>query len=273
MREKGRSMLVVQDLHFGYGSEGVLRGFAMEVGRGEMVGIVGPNGVGKTTILRLISGVLSPSRGRVFVDGSDITTLTAAQRGRLVSVVPQNPRLPLGFKLLDLVMMGRNPHLGLLQWEGERDVEAARTAMEMTGLWRLADRAVGTLSGGEQQRAVVALALTQEAPVMLLDEPTSSLDLAHQTGILDLVTDVQHRLKGTVVMAIHDLTLAAQYCDRLVMLAGGREYADGAPRDVLTEENVSHVYGAEVFILSHPQHGTPVVLPRSGKGLDYGPGG
>ena len=262
-------MLTVKDLHFSYNGTPVLTGFGIEVSQGEMVGIVGPNGAGKTTVLRLISGVVSPDRGSIGVDGSELGDLSAAQRGRLISVVPQNPRLPPNFKLLDLVLMGRNPHLKLLEWDGRQDLEVARMAMEMTDIWHLADRAVGTLSGGEQQRAVVALALAQEAPIMLLDEPTSSLDLTHQTGIMDLVTELQRHRKGTVVMAIHDLTLAAQYCDRLVMLSDGRGYADGAPSDVLTADNVSTVYGAEVFILPHPQGGTPVVLPRSNRdGVD-----
>lgn len=261
-------MLIVENLHFGYNGNSILQGFTLEARPGEIVGIVGPNGAGKTTVLRLISGVLKAALGSIRVDGSELTTLGAAQRGRLVSVVPQSPRLPLNFKLLDMVLMGRNPHLKLLQWEGRRDLEIARRAMELTDVWDLADRAVGTLSGGEQQRAVIALALAQEAPVMLLDEPTSSLDLVHQTRIMDLVTDVQGRRGDTVVMAIHDLTLAAQYCDRIVMLADGRDYADGPPSNVLTADNISSVYGAEVFILPHPQGGTPVILPRSNRDRD-----
>ena len=256
-------MLVVDKVHFGYKDRPVLQGLDMEARQGELVGIVGPNGAGKTTLLRMISGVLAPAQGRVSINGTDLSILKAGQRARLVSAVPQNPQLPQSFRVLEMVLMGRNPHLSLLQWEGRRDLAIARQAMELTDTWHLADRALGSLSGGERQRALVALALAQDAPVLLLDEPTASLDLAHQTGIMDLVRDVQRRRGGTVVVAMHDLTLAAQYCDRLVMLAGGRSYAEGTPATVLTKENISEVYGASVFILPHPQGGTPVVLPVS----------
>ena len=256
-------MLKVEDLHFTYKQQSVLEGVDLMVRDGERVGIVGPNGTGKTTLMRLMCGVLRPSRGRICIDGADLETLKPSRRAALVSVVPQNPQLPLSFRLLDLVLMGRNPHLRMLQWEGRRDLEIARQAMELTSTWHLADRAIGSLSGGERQRALVALALAQEAPVMLLDEPTSSLDLAHQTGIMDLLKDVQQSRGGAVVLAMHDLTLAAQYCDRLVMLNAGRAYAEGPPGAVLTREHIAAVYGTDVFVLSHPQGGTPVVLPAS----------
>ena len=258
-------MLSVDNLHFGYGDRQVLRGVALEVRPGELVGIVGPNGAGKTTLIRLISGALTPSRGRITVDGKELSRVPASHRGRLVSVVPQNPDLPLSFRVQELVLMGRNPHLGLLQWEGRRDLEVATEAMRSTDTLQLAGRTLESLSGGERQRAVVALALAQEAPVMLLDEPTSNLDLAHQTGIMDLVRDVQLDRGGAVVVAIHDLTLAAQYCHRLVMLAEGRGVVEGPPGAVLTRENIERVYGADVFVVPHPQGGTPVVLPASGR--------
>ena len=255
-------MLAVENVHFAYGSRGVLKGLDLEAAEGELVGVVGPNGAGKTTLLRLVSGALRPSKGAVRMNGSNVADLSAAKRARLVSVVPQNPQLPLSFRLLDLVLMGRNAHLGLLEWEGAGDLEIAREAMELTDIWALADRAVGTLSGGERQRALVALALAQDAPLMLLDEPTASLDLGHQAGIMDLVRSVQRERGGAVVVSMHDLTLAAQYCDRLVMIADGQSYSDGPPAAVLTMENIGAVYGASVSILSHPRGGTPVVLPN-----------
>ena len=258
-------MLVVEDIGFSYNGSRVLDGLSLRVGAGEMVGVVGPNGAGKTTLLKLVSGVLGFQRGRVLVGDEDLTRLRSSERARLVSVVPQNPQLPMSFTVLDLVLMGRNPHLRLLEWEGAGDVEIAGRAMELTDTAHLADRLIGTLSGGERQRAVVATALAQEAPVLLLDEPTSSLDLAHQSRVMDLVRRVQQERGGAVLMAMHDLTLAAQYCDRLVMLADGRCYADGPPPEVLTPENIWDVYGARVAVLTHPTTGTPVVAPTPGR--------
>ncbi len=251
-------------MRFGYGAEAVLDGVGLEVGRGELVGLVGPNGSGKTTLLRVISGVLAASAGRVSVDGQELAGLRASVRARLVSVVPQNPQMPEGFTVRELVLMARNSHLRLLEWEGRGDVEAANRAMEETATLELADRTLGTVSGGERQRAVVAMALAQDTPVMLLDEPTSNLDLAHQTGIMDLVAGLMEERGTAVLVAMHDPTLAAQYCDRLVMLSEGRGYAEGAPSEVLTADNIEAVYGAAVHLVPHPLGGTPVVLPARG---------
>ena len=256
-------MLVANNLRFGYGVRAVLEGLDMEVRSGEMLGVVGPNGSGKTTLLRLISGVLRPGGGRITIGGRDVAALGPKERARLVSVVPQNPTLPESFTVLELVLMARNSHLRLLQWEGRADVEVAMRALEATETAGLAERTLGTVSGGERQRAVVAMALAQEAPVLLLDEPTSNLDLAHQTGIMDMVAQVMLERGAAVIVAMHDLTLAAQYCNRLLMLAEGRSHAEGEPSEVLTAENISAVYGADVFLLDHPQSGTPVVLPTS----------
>ena len=258
-------MLVAEDIHFAYKGQSVFHGLNLTGQEGELVGIVGPNGAGKTTILKLISGVLKPSLGRITINGTDLATLNGGERAKLVSAVPQNPLLPVGFRAVDLVLMGRNPYLKLFRWEGVRDLEIAREVMKLTHTWHLADRFIGSLSGGERQRALVAMALAQEAPLLLLDEPTSSLDLAHQTGIMDLVRDLQQQRGGTVLLAMHDLTLAAQYCDRLVLLEEGRTYAAGPPEVVLTRENIARVYGAEVAVLPHPQDGTPVVLPLTGR--------
>ncbi len=257
-------MLVAEDIRFTYGGTAVLDGLDLEVRAGEMLGVVGPNGSGKTTLLRLISGVLQPAGGRIAIGGRDVAALEPSERARLVSVVPQNPTLPESFTVLDLVLMARNSHLRLLQWEGRADVDVALRAMEATETSALAERTVGTVSGGERQRAVVAMALAQEAPVLLLDEPTSNLDLAHQTGIMDMVATVMLERGAAVLVAMHDLTLAAQYCDRLLMLADGRSHSEGPPSEVLTAENISAVYGTQVFLMAHPQGGTPVVLPAAG---------
>ncbi len=256
-------MLNVRDLSYSYNGTAVLNGLDLTAQKGEMVGVVGPNGAGKTTLLRLISGILKPPPGGITIGGTDVSTLSARERAKLVAVVPQGPTLPVGFSVLDLVLMGRNPHLKLFQWESAADLEIAARSMEKTQILALADRAVGTLSGGEKQRAVIAMALSQETPVLLLDEPTSNLDLAHQTQVMDTVRDVHRDGEGVVVIAMHDLTLAAQYCDRLVMLSGGQVYVSGRPGEVLNEATISEVYGTEAIVMSHPETGTPVVLATS----------
>ncbi len=256
-------MLRVEGVRFGYRGRAVLDGVDARVDEGEVVGLVGPNGAGKTTLLRLVSGVLRPDAGRVLLGGSDVSRVSPGDLARMVAVVPQAPRLPPGFSVLDLALMGRNAHLKLLRWEGRRDVEAAERAMSLTNVGHLSDRPLETLSGGERQRAVVAMALAQEAPLLLLDEPTSSLDLSHQTRVLDMIVDAQERRGGAALAAMHDLTLAAQYCDRILMLSEGRVHAGGTPEETLTEENIRAVYGARVLVAAHPHAAAPVVLPVS----------
>ena len=254
-------MLTLNEIRFEYGDGPVLNGLDLSVSEGEIVGLVGPNGSAKTTALRLVSGAIRPSGGSILIDGTDLDRLGARERGRLVSVVPQDPQLPLSFTVNELVMMGRTPHLRLFQWEGRRDYEIAWTAMQRTAVAHLADRSLETLSGGERQRAVIAMALAQEAPLLLLDEPTSSLDLAHQIAVMELVRGLHRDREGAVLVAMHDLTLAARYCSRVVMLAEGSAYAEGAPGEVLTPDNISAVYGVEVVVMPHPTEGTPVVVP------------
>ena len=260
-------MLDAQQISFSYNGDTILRGLDLHVTDGQLLCIVGPNGCGKTTLLRLLSGVVKPSVGRITINGIDLHNVKPARRAKLVSIMPQNPQLPIGFTVLDYVLLGRNPHLGLLQWEGKRDFLIARRAMALTDTEELAERKLGTLSGGELQRVMVALSITQESPVMLLDEPTSNLDLAHQTDILDLVRDVHMERGGVTIIAMHDLTLAAQYCDKIVMLCKGRSYSEGTPTEVLTPSNIESVYQTKVDILLHPNGATPVILPVSAKKL------
>ncbi len=254
-------MLSLRNVSFAYGDGLALDDVSLDVGEGEVVGLVGPNGAGKSTMLSIISGVLRPSSGSITLDGVDLLSMKIKHRAKRVAALPQEPISPPGFTVLDLVLMGRNPHVGLFRWESRRDVEAAARAMEMTRVRGLAQRPLDALSGGERRRAFTAAALAQEAPVLLLDEPTASLDLAHQIGIMDLVSELRQERGRAVLAAIHDLTLAAQYCDRLVLLSEGRVCADGRAEEVLSPETISQTYGAEVSILRHPAGGTPVVLP------------
>ena len=257
-------MLSVEDLQFNYGDGRLLAGLDLAVEAGELVGIVGPNGTGKTTLLRLISGIYEPLSGRIVINKQDIGLLTAHDLSKLVSIVPQNPQLPAGFTVTEIVLLARNPYLKLFQWERIDDLKVAEVAMMTTETIELADRQFSTLSGGERQRVMIAMALTQNAQVMLLDEPISNLDLSHQIRVMDLVVNLVRSHKKIGLIAMHDLSLAAQYCDRIVMIAGGMIFADGTPSQVLTATNISAVYGADVIVISHPVTGMPVVLPSSG---------
>tara|TARA_B100000686_G_scaffold205225_1_gene212039 strand:+ start:915 stop:1715 length:801 start_codon:yes stop_codon:yes gene_type:complete len=253
--------IYINDLEFSYSDLNVINGITTEIQSGEIISIVGPNGAGKTTLIKIIDGLIKPSRGGVWIHNREIHKLSSRNRSRLISYVPQNPRLPGNMKLIDFVLLGRNPHLSLAQWENEKDIRTAIAAMELTEVSHLGDRNLEEMSGGELQMGMLSLALTQESPIMLLDEPTSNLDLSHQAKIMSLIKKTHQTKNGVTILAIHDLTLAAQYTNRVILLSEGRIYADGTPSEVLTVENLSATYGANVVIIPHPSGGTPVVLP------------
>jgi iron complex transport system ATP-binding protein len=238
-----------------------LRDVTFSLRPGEVLGLTGPNGSGKTTFIRAITAVVRPHSGRALVNGRPVSTLRQQELARLVAVVPQDPQLPPAFTALACVLMGRTPHLRLLQGEGPADLDAARRAMLATNTWDLAGRPLGELSGGERQRVVVARALAQETPVLLLDEPTAHLDVGHQAAILALVRRAAREDGKAVLAVVHDLTLAAQYCDRLIMLDGGAVVAAGVPAQVLQPALLRSVYGAAVDVFPHPRTGRPVVAP------------
>lgn len=233
---------------------------SLSVRRGEVVALAGPNGSGKTTLIRAIAGTAPIDSGTITVNGNNAGRMRPRDMARMVSVLPQEPVLPGAFTVMESVLMGRTPYLRLLQSEGEGDIEAVRQAMVATDTWRLADRTVGELSGGERQRVVLARSLAQEAPVLLLDEPTAHLDIGHQAAILELVRAVAKDEGKAVLAVVHDLTLAS-HCDRVVLLDRGRIVADGTPPEVVTPELVRQVYGLAVHVLAHPETGLPVVAP------------
>lgn len=266
-----QTALKIADLHFAYGQREVLSNISLEVQKGEMLGLVGPNGAGKSTLLRLIGGTLKPQRGSVLLEDRPLLSLTPVERARHIALVPQNPTVPPGFTCLEAVLMARSPHLRFLQWEGPRDLAISQRAMELTATWELATRLLQLLSGGERQRVFVARALAQEAPILLLDEPTAHLDIAYQTAIMDMIDEVRQQTGITVVAAMHDLTLAGQYCRRIAVLHEGRIVAVGPPEEVLTSERVSAIYGTHVSVSTHPTDGTPVVLPSRRAGRSWKP--
>jgi iron complex transport system ATP-binding protein len=256
-------MLEIRDLTVAYGELVALRQVSLSLAAGELLGVVGPNGSGKSTLIRAITRLVRPLGGEIRLDGSEVGRLSQRELARWAAVVPQNPYLPDAFTVLEVALMGRTPHLGLLQSEGRADLAAVRRALEQTNTWHLASRRVGELSGGERQRVVVARALAQETPLLLLDEPTAHLDVGHQAAVLDLLRELCRREGKAVLAVIHDLSLAGQYCDRLVMLSGGRIVGEGEPQEVLSPQLLASVYGTRVSVFAHPLTGRPVVTPMS----------
>lgn len=253
-------MLSFEHIHMRYGARNILKDISFTVRPGEVVALIGPNGAGKSTLIRAASGTLAPARGRVTIDGEALLRLPPGLRAQRVAVVPQAARLPETFTAFDTVLMGRTAYLGWLGRESAADRQIARAALERTETLDLAERPIGELSGGEQQRVLIARALAQAAPVLLLDEPTAHLDLKHQSGILALVRDLAHAGGHAVLVALHDLNLAAQFGDRVALLAGGELRALGRPDEVLTAAKISHAYGVPVDVTVHPRWGTPLVF-------------
>ena len=253
------SAVTLDDVTVELGGRPVVDGIDLEVAPGEWLALIGPNGGGKTTLLRAIARLVSFA-GSIALEGRPTATMRRAELSRLLAVVPQEPSTPPWLTVGEYVLLGRTPHLGALAKEGRRDREAAARALARLDLLAYGDRLLGTLSGGEKQRAVVARALAQEARIVLLDEPTAALDIGHQQQALDLLDVLRAESGLTLVSAMHDLTLAAQYADRMVLLDRGRVVADGFPRDVLTEEAIARHYGAAADIVSID--GRIAVVPR-----------
>jgi iron complex transport system ATP-binding protein len=257
-------MLAVENVIAGYGGEPVLRDVALHVARGEFVGLIGPNGSGKSTLLRVISGVLATTEGHVRVQGTSLREIGRRKLAKTMACLAQDFSLDLPFTAYEVVLMGRSPHLPRIGGETHRDFEIARQAMKLADVQHLAERPITEISGGERQRVLIAMCLAQEPEVLLLDEPTSHLDIGHQLSILDLITRLNRQTGVTVIAVFHDLNLAAEYCQRLLVLDRGRVAALGAPQDVLTTEMISQVYGTKVFIEPNPLSRKPHVVLTAG---------
>lgn len=253
-------ILQAKALHASYGGTEVLRHVDLSLQAGEMLGLLGPNGSGKSTFLRVLSGLLTPTGGTVMLAGLDLHSHTARQRARLIGLVPQYAHIPFAFSVNDVVAMGRNPYLGLLQSPGPEDQVAITSALERTDCTHLRDRLVTELSGGELQRVIIARALAQEPRVLLLDEPTAHLDLNHQLDIANMLRQLNSEQGLTVLWVSHDLNLAAEFCERLVMLQGGRVVADATPGEVITPHWLAEVYGLRLPVANNPTSGRPQVI-------------
>ncbi|MFB6081317.1 MAG: heme ABC transporter ATP-binding protein [Halanaeroarchaeum sp.] len=257
--DEDRPPVVVDGVSVDLGSVPVLEDVSMTVGEGEFVGLIGPNGAGKTTLLRTISAVLRPTSGRVLVDGVDVQRISSRAVSRRVAVVPQDTHLAFDFSVRDVVAMGRTPYRSRVSFGERPDRSVVEDAMARATVADLADRSIDEVSGGERQRVLLARALAQETPVLLLDEPTANLDIHHQIRTLEIVRSLVDEGR-TVVSAIHDLNLAAHYCDELVLLGDGRILAQGSPADVLTEEHLETAFGTQAVVTSHPVTGSVYVM-------------
>jgi iron complex transport system ATP-binding protein len=249
--------LRLQNVTLGYGKKITLSDITMEANPGEIVGIIGPNGSGKTTLIRGMTRLISPISGNIHIDGRNIRNMKTNELAQYIAVVPQNTELPKLFTAFEVVLMGRTPHLGLLRYEGKNDIAIVRKAMDATQTWSLAQRRVGELSGGEIQRIIIARALAQEPHIMLFDEPTAHLDINYQIEILDLVRRLCLEQNLIILVALHDLNLASQYCSRLIILHDGKIHSQGDPRDVINEKTIKEVFGAHVYITPHPVNKLP----------------
>jgi iron complex transport system ATP-binding protein len=257
-------MISLDNVNAGYGARRVLQGVTLDVPPGDFLGVIGPNGCGKTTLLRVVSGVLPATAGEVRIQGTNLPDIDRRRLARTMACLAQDLSLDLAFNVRELVLMGRSPHLSRFGGETKRDFEVAQRAMELADVAPLADRPVTEISGGERQRVLIAMCLAQEPSVLLLDEPTNHLDIGHQLLILDLLARLNRETGLTVVAVFHDLNLAAEYCRRLLVLERGRVAACGAPHAVLTRELLQQVYGVSLLVESNPISGKPQIVLAAG---------
>jgi iron complex transport system ATP-binding protein len=249
----------MRNISFGYDSQDVLKDISLQFPKGEFTSIVGPNGSGKSTLLKAISSVLKPRESSVFLDGSDLASISKKEIARIMSVVPQNTALEFDYKVVDVVLMGRYPYIKRFKGETVLDKEIAKENMEYTNTWYLKDRSFNELSGGERQRVILAQALTQQPKILLLDEPISHLDLQHQIEILNLIKKLSMDQSLTVIAVLHDLNMAANYSDNIVMMKDGQVRYEGAPTEALTAEHIKYIFNIDVQVEVSPLTNKPYI--------------
>lgn len=255
--------LSVSNLHFNYTDDPVLQDITFEMKKGQILGIIGPNGSGKTTLLRCVSKSLIPSNGTIFLDGKNVNTYSNVEYAKLLSVVPQISLFTPGFSVFETVMLGRYPHLGMLQKESEEDYSIVNSVLEQVKITHLMTRDVSELSGGEKQLVAISLALAQEPKLLCLDEPTIHLDISMQYMIMNLCRELSRSKQLGILVVLHDLTLAAQYCDQLILLKNGQLQAKGSPKEVISSSIISETFGVEVIIGTDSSTGLQYILPKS----------
>ncbi|MDI9913783.1 ABC transporter ATP-binding protein [Rhodococcus sp. IEGM 1379] len=255
------SRLVAENLTLGYGDRIIVDGLDLEIPTGVITTVIGPNGCGKSTLLRALGRLLKPKSGSVVLDGKAISSMKTKEVARILGMLPQTPVAPEGLTVADLVARGRHPHQSWIrQWSADDEGEVAQ-ALALTGVSDLADRPVDQLSGGQRQRAWISMALAQGTDILLLDEPTTYLDLAHSMEVLDLVDQLHEEMGRTVVMILHDLNLAVRYSDHLIVMRDGAVVAAGIPKDIISAELLLEVFGLEAVVIDDPVSDRPLIVP------------
>lgn len=259
-----KRLIRISNLCAGYYREDVIKGVSLDINQGDFMGVIGPNGSGKTTLLRLCSRVLSPRRGKIYFNGEDAFGMGLKDFCRQVAFVSQDISTDFSFSVMELVLMGRIPHLKRLQFETKKDIEICERALLLTDSLGLKEKMVNELSAGERQRVIIARALAQEPVLLLLDEPTSHLDIGHQIQVMDLLKKLNQGDNLTIVMVLHDLNLASSYCNRICLLDKGAVFQEGGPEEVLTYKNIEAVYKTIVLVNTNPVTGRPnvVLVPK-----------
>ncbi|MDD2751584.1 MAG: ABC transporter ATP-binding protein [Candidatus Omnitrophica bacterium] len=253
-------LLKINHLSGGYYKETIVNDVSFEVKKGDFLGIIGPNGSGKTTLLRLLSRILPVQKGTILLEGEEISRMGLKKFCQRVAFVPQDTAINFAFTVWEIVLMGRIPHLKRLQPESKQDRQIAQNALAMTDTAGFKEKAINELSSGERQRVIIAKALTQEPVLLFLDEPTSHLDIGHQIQILDLLKKLNRQNNLTIVMVLHDLNLASEYCNRILLLSGGKVFQDEVPEKVLTYQNIEAVYKTIVVVKENPLSKKPYVI-------------
>lgn len=258
----------VQNLAYSYDDKDILKNLNIDFEENKFYSIIGPNGSGKTTFIKNLSKILEPKKNSILIEDKDIVSYKNKELAKKVSTVPQNTILDFDFSALDIVLMGRSPYISRFQSEKDKDIEIVKNSMEMTNTWHLREKNISSLSGGEQQRVLIARAIAQDTNIILLDEPISHLDLYHQVELLDTIKFLNRNI--TVIAILHDLNLAAQYSDYILLMNKGKIIAKGTPEEVVTKRNIKEAYNIDVHLLKNPSNGRPYIIPvsRSSKCLE-----